>query len=47
MKQKIEIPEQEFATSIYNTKEWEESVVVKQYEHDYIKKVWIVTFEEK
>lgn len=46
MKKQIIISEDEWEDSIYKTKEWEQSVEVLKWEHDYIKKEYIITYDE-
>lgn len=45
--QKVVIKEADYAASIYNTKEWENSVKVLVWEHDFEKKIYTIIFEEK
>lgn len=33
--------------SIYKTIEWEQSVTIKRWEHDYILKQYVIDYEEK
>lgn len=43
---KITIPESEWKSSIYRTKEWEDSVEITYWEHDYMKKIYIIRYKE-
>jgi hypothetical protein len=46
MEKVIVISEQDWPTSIYKTKEWEQSVRILRWEHDYVKKCYIINYEE-
>lgn len=47
MKKKVIIKEEDWETSVYPTKEWNDSVEVMKYEHDYEKKEYIIEYKEK
>jgi len=42
----VTITEEDWATSIYSTYEWEKSVVIVQYEHDFIKKTYTIKYKD-
>jgi len=44
---KVTITEAEWPTSIYSTYEWECSVIITRYEHDFIKGIYIIDYKEK
>ncbi len=43
---KIIIPEDEFADSVYNTREWEQSVVIVRWEHDFENHKYTIDYKE-
>ena len=45
MKQKVVVFESEWENSMYRTREWESSVTIKKWEHDYVEKKYIIDFE--
>jgi len=45
VKQYITIPEADWSTSIYRTKEWEQSVRIIRWEHDYVEGVYKIEYE--
>lgn len=44
---KIVISEEDYNNSQYSTKEWEQSVTIVRWEHDFEEKKYTITFEEK
>lgn len=47
MKRQIIIQEEDWSESVYRTKEWEDSVDLIRWEHDYVKKQYIIDFKDK
>lgn len=47
MKKKIIITEEDWVSSIYQTKAWNDSVQVVRYEHDYERNEYIIEYKEK
>jgi len=47
MKKQIIIKEEDWETSIYRTREWEGSVEIVRWEHDYENKQYIIDYKEK
>jgi len=45
MKQTIVISEDDYSDSIYNTIEWEHSVIIVRWEHDYENKRYTIDFK--
>lgn len=41
------IKEEDWTESIYRTKEWEDSVDILRWEHDYEKKQYVIIYQEK
>ena len=44
---KIIVKEKDWATSKYRTREWEQSVDITKWEHDYEKKQYVIMYNEK
>ena len=44
---KIVISEEDYKNSQYSTKEWEQSVIVVKWEHDFEKKQYTIDYKEK
>jgi len=44
MKEEIIVKEEDWDNSIYSTKEWYNNVTIINYEHDFIKKQYIIKF---
>ena len=44
---KIVISEEDYNNSQYSTKEWEQSVTIVRWEHNFEEKNYTITFEEK
>lgn len=44
--ERIVIKENEWPRSKYKTKEWEDTVNIIRWEHDYEKKIYIIDFEK-
>lgn len=47
MKKQVIIPENEWYNSIYRTLEWELSVNITRWEHDYVKKQYVIDYIDK
>lgn len=47
LKKKITVQEKDWATSKYRTREWEQSVKIITWEHDYEKKQYVIIYNEK
>jgi len=47
MKKQIIIKEEDWNNSIYRTREWEQSVEIIRWEHDYEKKQYVIDYKEK
>lgn len=47
MKKTVIVPDNEWESSIYNTIEWQRSVEIDRYEHDYEKQIRTVIWIEK
>jgi len=47
MKKQIIIKEEDWESSIYKTREWEQSVEIIRWEHDYENKQYIIDYKEK
>lgn len=47
MKKQVIIKEEDWANSIYRTIEWENSVILLRWEHDYVNKQYIIDYKEK
>lgn len=43
----IEVPESEWEDSKYRTKEWEQSVTIKKWTHDYEAKIYIIEIDDE
>jgi len=43
----IILPEAEYLVSHYNTKQWEQSVKITNWEHDFEKKQYTIKYTEK
>jgi len=43
-KKRIVIKEEDWEDSVYHTKEWEQSVTIKKWEHDYMKGEYIIDY---
>ena len=43
----IVISEEDYKNSQYSTKEWEQSVIIKNWEHDFEKKQYTIIYTEK
>jgi hypothetical protein len=46
-KTQVIVTENDWPTSIYRTKEWEQSVKIIRWEHDYVNKIYIIDYETK
>lgn len=44
---RVVISEMEFPNSIYNTKEWEQSVIIIRWEHDFENHKYTIDYKEK
>ena len=44
---KIVVKEEDWEKSEYKTKEWEQSVKIVKWTHDYVDKIYIIEFIEK
>ncbi len=47
MKKQVIVNEEDWQDSIYRTVEWEQSVQIIQWIHDYEKKQYIIDYKEK
>ncbi len=47
MKHIIKITEKDWIESKYRTKEWEDSVIITYWEHDYENKTYTIKYKEK
>ena len=47
MKQRVIVKEEDWIDSIYSTKEWEQSIELIRWEHDYVKKEYIIDYKTK
>jgi hypothetical protein len=47
MKKQIIIKEAAWEASIYRTREWEQSVEIIRWEHDYEKRQYVIDYKEK
>ena len=47
MKKKIIISEEDYIISVYSTTEWERSVIITHWEHDFELKHYIIVYTEK
>lgn len=47
MKKQIIIAEKDWEDSIYKTIEWEQSVIIEKWEHDFEEKKYTIDYKEK
>jgi hypothetical protein len=47
MTEQIRIKEQKYKTSKYNTKDWENSVTIIRWEHNYENSEYIIDYKQK
>jgi len=47
MEHTIIFKESDYIHSEYNTKEWEQSVIILRWEHDYESKTYTIKYEDK
>lgn len=45
MKKQIIIKGEDWENSIYNTREWEKSVEIIRWEHDFVKKQYVIDYK--
>jgi hypothetical protein len=47
LEKQIIIKEEDWGKSIYNTREWEKSVEIIRWEHDFVKKQYVIDYKDE